>query len=306
MLCDKSRSARFVLTFLMAIGLSLFLGQSLWAKDISGMLHVPDSGKTQIITLNDGSTLTGKITKVNVDSIAFTTQMGEMTISIDKIVEIKEVASSSFKGGKFWFPNPNQTRLYLSPTGRMLKKGQGYFSDLLLFFPSVSFGVTDNITLGGGVSLFPGVDIDKQLYYLNPKIGFNAGKNVALAGSVLIMRIPGFDDDGFDTPKSMGIVFGTCTIGGEDNSFTFGVGHGYVGDEFAESPAVLFGGEYRIARRLSLVSENWKFPDVDNPLISYGLRFFGESISVDLALFNVLSEDFFFPGIPMVGFIWNF
>ena len=306
MLCDKNRSARFILTFLMAIGLSLFLGQSLWAKDISGMLHVPDSGKTQIITLNDGSTLTGKITKVNVDSIAFTTQMGEMTISIDKIVEIKEVASSSFKGGKFWFPNPNQTRLYLSPTGRMLKKGQGYFSDLLLFFPSVSFGVTDNITLGGGVSLFPGVDIDKQLYYLIPKIGFNAGKNVAIAGSVLIMRIPGFDDDGFDTPKSMGIVFGTCTIGGEDNSFTFGVGHGYVGDEFAESPAVLFGGEYRIARRLSLVSENWKFPDVDNPLISYGLRFFGESISVDLALFNVLSEDFFFPGIPMVGFIWNF
>ncbi|MCX6828276.1 MAG: hypothetical protein NT002_03195 [candidate division Zixibacteria bacterium] len=306
MLCDKNRSARFVLTFLMAIGLILCLGQSLWAKDISGMLHVPDSGKTQILTLNDGSTLTGKITKVNVDSIAFTTQMGEMTISIDKIVEIKEVASSSFKGGKFWFPNPNQTRLYLSPTGRMLKKGQGYFSDLLLFFPSVSFGVTDNITLGGGVSLFPGVDIDKQLYYLIPKIGFNAGKNVAIAGSVLIMRIPGFDDDGFDTPKSMGIVFGTCTIGGEDNSFTFGVGHGYVGDEFAESPAVLVGGEYRIARRLSFVSENWKFPDVDNPLISYGLRFFGESISVDLALFNVLSEDFFFPGIPMVGFIWNF
>ncbi len=92
MLCGKSSSARLMLTFLTAIGLSLFLGQSLWAKDISGMLHVPDSGKTQIITLNDGSTLTGKITRVDADKVVFTTQMGEMTISIDKIAEIKEAA----------------------------------------------------------------------------------------------------------------------------------------------------------------------------------------------------------------------
>jgi hypothetical protein len=129
---------------------------------------------------------------------------------------------------------------------------------------------------------------------------------VAIAGSLLIMRIPSVGDDGFDTPKSMGIVFGTCTIGGEDNSFTFGLGDGFVGSDFANSPAILIGGEYRIARRLSFVSENWKFPEVDNPLISYGVRFFGESISVDLALFNVLSDDFIFPGIPAVGFVWNF
>ena len=36
----------------------------------------------------------------------------------------------------------------------MLKKGEGYFSDYELFFPGIAYGVTDNVTIGGGFGSF--------------------------------------------------------------------------------------------------------------------------------------------------------
>ncbi|MCZ6819631.1 MAG: hypothetical protein O7G31_09090, partial [Calditrichaeota bacterium] len=69
---------------------------------------------------------------------------------------------------------------------------------------------------------------------------------------------------------------------------------------------IMLGFERRTSRRTAFVSENWIFPGVDNPLISYGFRFFGEKIAVDLAFVNILGEDAIFPGIPYVDFIYNF
>lgn len=299
-------------TLLLLVFLVTGAGQLLCASVSPGDLRVPDAEKTQMITLNDGSKLTGRITEVRDDEVVFSSQVGELTIKIDQITEIKEFSSTRIKGGKYWFPNPNTNRLYFGPTGRTLKKGKGYFSDLLLFFPSVTYGITDNVSMGGGITIFPGVDFDKQLIYIFPKVGITPSENVALAGSILILRIPDFDDDDdddfdlVDEPQVAGIAFGTGTFGTEDLSFTGGVGYGYVEDDFADKPAILLGGEWRFSRRLSFVTENWIFPGVEDALISYGLRFFGESISADLGLFTSTNEDAPQPGIPLVSFTWNF
>lgn len=69
---------------------------------------------------------------------------------------------------------------------------------------------------------------------------------------------------------------------------------------------IMVGGEARLSRRISFVTENWVFPGVDNPLISYGIRLFGEKLSVDLALINLIGEDFLFPGFPYIDFVYNF
>ena len=302
----------YLLTLLfLVIWMTLCLGPSICAKVKPAQLRVPEAGTTQIITLRDGSTLTGKIAKVGESEVTFSSTVGEVTIAIDQIDDIREVSDSSMKGGKFWFPSPNQGRLYVGPTGRPLKKGTGYFSDILIFFPSITYGLTKNISAGGGMSLFPGVDFKHQLFYLFPKVGFQASEQMAIAASMLIVRIPDFDEDDDvisdeDQPKVAGILFGTCTIGSGDKSLTLGLGDGFVDGDFADKPAVLVGGEYRVARRMSLVTENWIFPGVDNPLVSYGVRFFGENLSVDLALATVLGADAIFPGIPMLGFTYNF
>jgi hypothetical protein len=268
--------------------------------DIRKSLNIPEDDVKQIITLEDGSTLVGRTAEIRDNDILFETDMGVMTIEISKIREFKEVSSSSFKEGKYWFPNPNRTRLYFSPTGRMLNAGEGYFSDIYLFFPSVTFGITDNITLGGGFSLFPGVAIEEQAFYFTPKIGINTGSDLDFAISGYIFQIPGADHD------IIGILFGSATFGSDDKSLTFGLGYGFVKDDFADKPAVILGGEYRLARRLSFVSENAIIPSVDPPVISYGIRFLGESLSVDLALGNVLNDNVIFPGLPYIDFVWNF
>ncbi len=297
---------------LILIGLS----SAVWGKVNPEDLRIPDADRTQIITLQDGSTLTGQITAIEEDKVIFVTQVGEVTIPIEQIENIREVGKESFKKGKYWFPNPNQTRLYLAPTGRMLEAGKGYFSDLLLFFPSVAYGITDNISIGGGISLFPGVDFGNQLYYFFPRIGYSPSEKLSVAGSFLLLRLPKFDDDDdeedededdlIDEPKVAGILFGTATYGTGDASLTGGLGYGYVDDDFADKPVVLVGGEWRFFRRLSFVTENWIFPEVDNPLISYGFRFFGENLSADIGLFTPTGDDAIFPGFPLVSFTWNF
>lgn len=286
--------------------LALVCFEALHAEVSTDKLRIPPADKTQIITLNDGSKLMGRITAIEGDKITFSSQIGEMTIQKSQIAEIKEIANSSMRGGKYWFPNPNKTRLYFSPTGRIPEKGSGYFSDLLLFFPSIYYGISDNFSIGGGISLFPGVDFDKQLLYLFPQVGFKAGERLSVSGSVFILRIPQFDEDLTDQPKVAGILFGMATYGTDDASITFGLGDGYVDNDFAKKPAAMIGGEWRFARRLSFVSENWIFPDIDQPIISYGIRFFGENLSADLGLFTPGGKDAIVPGIPMVGFSWNF
>lgn len=286
------------------------------AKD----LHPPKDGYTQLIDLDDGSTLNGRILEVNEDEVTIESSIGKVTILSSKILQIREVPITDIRGGVYWFPNPNRTRLYLGPTARMTPKGTGSFSSVYVFFPSATYGLTNNVTLSGGMSLFPGLGIDEQLFYFIPKVGVGAAKNLSVAASALITILPewadageeidtdgdGWTDETIEETVTVGILFGVATYGTDDKSVTFGLGFGYADEEIADKPAVLFGGEYRVARRLSLVSENWVMPGVEPLLISYGVRFFGEGIAVDLAFINVASEDFVPIGIPYVGFTWNY
>ncbi|MCK4631717.1 MAG: hypothetical protein KAT79_00535, partial [candidate division Zixibacteria bacterium] len=257
------------------------------AGDVAGDLILPAADETQLLTLIDGSTLVGKITQVGDSEITFETKMGEMTISIDKIVEIKMISSEAMKDGKYWFPNPNRTRLFFGQTGRMLKKGEGYFSDTYLFFPGIAFGITDNITFGGGMSIFPGLDFNRQLFYFTPKIGVSTSENMSLAVGALVVRVPVDDDLDSDDPLFVGVAYGAATLGTDDRSFSVALGYGFVEDEMADKPAVMLGCDYRLSRRTAFVSENWIFPGVDDPLVSYGIRFFGEKLSVDLGFVTV-------------------
>ena len=265
-------------------------------------LVIPDENSMQILNLRDGSTLLGRITEIRAKDILFQTGVGEITIGREKIEKIELVPKSRIKGGKYWYVNPNTTRLYFAPTARMLKKGEGYFSDYYLFFPGIAYGFSDNFTFGGGMSLFPGVDPEHQLFYFTPKIGLKTSRNSNIAAGALVIAIPEIDNES----PLVGILYGVGTFGDTDGSLTVGLGYGFVDDELADKPMFMIGGEKRLSRRVSFVSENWIFPGADFPVVSYGFRFFGEGISVDLALFNALGEEGFFPGLPWIDFVFNF
>ncbi|MHB9027725.1 MAG: hypothetical protein ACYC9O_03040 [Candidatus Latescibacterota bacterium] len=266
---------------------------------------IPEPGQTQIITTEDGSTLVGRITRIGETDIEFQTEVGAITIPRSKIRSIRTVSSTTVRKGRYWFPDPNRTRLLFAPTGRMLEKGEGYFADYYVFFPTVNYGITDRVSLGGGMSLFPTGNLADQIYFFTPKFGIKQSGRVNFAAGALVIGIPGIDDDDVDSPV-VSLLYGVGTWGGTDRHLTLGLGYGMADAELADRPLIMLGGVSRLSRRTALISENWMMPGVDNVLISYGIRLFTENLSVDLALLNTIGEESLFPGVPYVDFVWNF
>jgi hypothetical protein len=287
-----------------------FVGQPVTARDFSPdtlILTIPDSSHVQILRLRDGSEIVGRVIEIGESDIVFQSGLGASRLAKSDIEEIVEIPEESVRPGGYWFPNPNVTRLFFAPTGRMLKKGQGYFSTYFLFFPSITGAFSDRVTVGAGMSLLPGLGVERQAFYVTPQIGLYQSDKHNLSVGALVASVPAWDIDGNDIP-TFGATYIVGSIGRPDASLTGGLTFGFADGEFEDRPAVLFGGQGRLSRRISFVSENWKFPGIDFLIISYGFRFFGEKISVDLGFFNGLgSEDnMIFPGLPWVDFVYNF
>jgi len=230
----------------------LVSGNTVMAQPDEVEFNKPVEGQAQYITFDDGSKIIGKIVEIYSDSVDFESAVGLFRIAKERIKEIRVINKESIKDGDYWFENPNASRMYLFPTGRMINKGDGYFSDYWLFFPAFGYGLLDNITIGGGFSIFPRVDFDDQVFYLTPKIGVVSSKNTNIAVGALIMGLP-IDDD--EKPIA-GIAYGISTFGGADGSISMGLGYGFVNDEFIDKPMIIIGGEKRFTRKLSFVSEN--------------------------------------------------
>lgn len=298
------RARLLILALLLAVIPMVPFGAS-GQEGVSGPpVAIPGPDQAQILTTADGSTLIGRVVRLDEREIVFETESGSMTIPRERVRSIRTVPASAIRNGRYWHPDPNRTRLLFAPTGRMLEKGRGYFADYYVFFPTVNYGVTDRVSLGGGMSLFPTGNLGDQLYFFTPKVGLRQSERFNLAVGALVIRIPEFDEDE-DSPL-VSVIYSAGTWGGTDRNLTLGAGYGMVDTDFADRPLIVLGGEYRLTRRTALVSENWMMPGVDNILISYGLRLFTETLSVDLALLNTLGEDALFPGIPYVDFVWNF
>ena len=54
----------------------------------------------------------------------------------------------------------------------------------------MAFGVSEHVTVGAGMSLFPGVGLDEQLIFFTPKVGFAASETTHLAVGALFVQVP--------------------------------------------------------------------------------------------------------------------
>jgi hypothetical protein len=264
-----------------------------------------DSTDVQVIRLRDGSSLVGRVIEAAGDTIRFASALGTLAIPRAHITGLREVEKSSVRSGEVWPANPNATRLLFAPTGRMLAKGEGYFNDTYLFVLSAHGGISSRFTLGGGLSVIPFDDFSDNVVFVTPKLGIVASPRFNLAIGGLAGFVGGLADE--DEEANLGVLYTVGTVGSPDASLTFGGGLAYAGGKFADSPVAMLGGEARLGRRMSFITENYLIPNDDvNAVISYGLRFFGEKLSVDLAFWNMPGEDAVFPGIPYVAFSVNF
>jgi hypothetical protein len=172
-------------------------------------------------------------------------------------------------------PDPNATRLFFGPTGRSLPAGGGYAGVYGLFLPFVQVGITDRVSIGGGLPLlFPGPGV----FWITPKVQIvRAARVEASAGVVHIANLDRAD-------SALGVAYGVATTGSDARSFTVGAGWGYARADGhrSEGMLVLVAAERRISRRTKLITESYLTTDM--PILMGGVRLIGERFSADLAL----------------------
>lgn len=108
-----------------------------------------------------------------------------------------------------------------------------------------------------------------------------------------------------------GIAYGVATFGNVERNGSIGLGWGFAGEDVGRTPVINLSYMSRVGRKVGVVTENWIFiPGQGNPavgLLSGGVRFFGEKMSVDLGLWVPASGDLGqFIAVPYVDFVIKF
>ncbi len=277
--------------------LILFLIPAIVAAQISPSDVEVDSSKTVEVELRNGSILTGSILSVSEEEIELQQSDRRTFIQLSRVLEIWDVDLT--KKGNQWFPNPNYSRLFFSPTAQPLSKKSGYYQNIYVFFNNVAYAVSDNIAFTGGFSMLPGMSISNQLYFFTGKAGFEVADGHYLGGGLGVASANTFED-------ALIIGYANYTHDFHRGNLTGGVTTFSIEEDIG-TYALYFGGDYRLIQRISFVTENFIFPEAGDELVlSYGLRFMGENMSFDLAFFRPgLGTDIGF-GIPYVDFVFNF
>jgi hypothetical protein len=277
------------------------------------------------ITLKDGGTLVGTIVAEDESAVTLRTSSGlELRLPKQAIASRETPKATGEVRSTSPLSDPNESRLMFAPTGRPLGKGNGYFSDHYVVFPGFAVGLTNNLSLAGGISTIPALGLSEQLFYVSTSAGWSLGDKAAVAVGGFLAG--GASDDLADFGGAA--LFGVGSVGHSDRSLSVGLTflalreqedvygrHGeYLSSEtkwrFRDAPVVMVGGSLRVARNLSLISESWLFPGKDFELsqqpFGVALRFFNGRISADVGVVlvaEVLEEGF---PVPWLSFSYHF
>ena len=300
-----------LLVILLLFGMISYSAQ---AQDADSSAFTPVNAT---VLLKDGTQLRGLLLSESPVGIRIRTDnLGEMIVTRDKIERVEKNTDGIYRNGQYWFPNPHSTRYFFAPSALPLSKGEGYYQNAYIFVNSVSVGVTDHFTMGGGFVLNPTFQ-DWQVVFLTPKISFPSQSNVTFSigaiGVGVFNRRYEYDQqtgesrkNGFET-NIAGIGYGTLTVGNAERNGSVGLGWGFANEDIGPAPVINLSYMTRVGRKLGLVTENWiiipRHSSDAAAVLSGGLRFFGEKMSVDLALLVPTASGIGFVAIPYVDFV---
>lgn len=251
------------------------------------------------VRLSDGSTLFGRVVEVRDGRIVLETEAGaRVELNREQIRSLRPMAGT-VRGGVVWEEDPHATRLFFAPTGRALRAREGYFGVYELFFPFVTYGITDRFTVAGGTPVIPG--IIGEFAYVGPKVLLVNAPRMQLSTGVFAGIFEG---------GTAGLAYGVGTWGDRDDAFTAGVGWGFTaGDEDADvdsRPLVMLGGETRTGRRTKFLTENYFVFGASGAVLSGGVRFFGDRLSADAGAALLYADADVLCCLPLINFVYSF
>lgn len=231
----------------------ILLSAFLVLSTLAGAQNIKDNKTLYRIETVDGNEYVGTIMLDSADIfIMKTTSLGEIKIRKSDVKRLTEVSNTEIKRGEFWFDNPQATRYFWQGNGYGLKKGEGYYQNVWVFFNQFSYGITDNLSIGAGIIplfLFAGTS---SPVWITPKLSIPVIENKFNIGAgALIGTVIGEDNAGF------GIAYGTTTVGNRNTNVSLGVGYGYVSGEWANVPTFSLSAMIRTGQRGYILTENY-------------------------------------------------
>jgi len=258
-----------------------------------------DSTVRVVVRTTDDNEYIGYIVGQTQESVLLKTDnLGTIILQKRMIRSIQPIQKQQIVQGEYWYDNPYATRYFFGPNGYGLRKGEGYYQNAWIFFNQVSYGISKNFTLGAGLIplfLFAGAPTP---IWLTPKFSFPLQKDkVNLGVGGLFATVLGEDGGG-----SFGVAYGQLTLGPRDRNFNIGLGYGYAGNDWANTPTISLSAMYRTSKKFALLTENYIFDTGDENfvLLSFGGRFIGRRIAIDGGLFIPAVGDIFI-AIPWLG-----
>ncbi|MFC1595528.1 hypothetical protein ACFL3X_01285 [Gemmatimonadota bacterium] len=200
---------------------------------------------------------------------------------------------------RVWDVDPNGGRLFFAPTARVVPSRAGAVTLYELIMPTLSITLTEDFIFTAGAPLMTDVE-GAQSWAISGK--FNLPVERKFEAALAAMTV-------FGGSEIWGFFFGVITVGDDEKSLTGGLGYSYfensLGNQVstAKGASVFIGGDLRLEPDLKLVSEAHFQPGTDT-IISLGVRFIGEKISVDLGAGMVRPERD--PSLfPIINIAWN-
>jgi hypothetical protein len=238
--------------------------------------------KQVMVEMNDGNKIQGTILEKSGDTVVLeTATLGKLTLSTKNIKSIVDINPEQLKNGEYWFENPHATRNFFAPTGFGLHKGEGYYQNVMVVIHQVSYGFTDNFTVGAGFDIIgPITGHAPYMMYVTPKVSIPVSKNVHLGGGALLGT---FGGDAFDGSRTTaGILYGVGTVGNTNHNATLGIGYGLENGNFAQRPVFMLGGQTRVGRKFSLMTENYFLSEIG--LLTFGCRYMNTGFAFDFGV----------------------
>jgi hypothetical protein len=293
------------------------IGERTIEKELVTSIKLQFGDAMRVFTMRDGSIITGQIVnKTDEATVVRTNGLGTVSLDAGNIIQVRDAEEATItSSGKIWFKNPNCTRYLFAPSAIQLKKGEGYYQNMYGFGNAWNYGVTDNVTMGGGV-------IGPMGLYINAKAGFQVANNVHFGGGVLLGNSL-FPINGENFGIGMG--FSVLTLGNYDHNITVGAGYGFLHESgelgWWSKPLFVANGMARVGKKFALVTENWVINFKDDPfnrgitedehyetIFSYAFRYMGQKSTLDAGFLNTpgLIEKGWYVGIPYIGFVFRF
>jgi len=271
-------------------------------------IRIAETGKEYQFRMTDGRAIRGTIIRQNATVITLKTDnIGEINITVVNIKDFSEGSTSFDPQGESY---DHASRYLFAPSAIPLRKGEGYYQNIMFLMNGAHVGITDRFSVGGGVMVPFG-------FFGTVKYGVQVDKNVHVAiGGIGVTTF-------FGIGVGVGCGFGSVTLGNRFTNISFTAGYGGIATgsdwEVTKRPIANIGGMVRLAPAVSLVSENWFIPTQQYnsyngtttnsyyPLYSLGFRFGAGHSSFDVAALSIgsYSEGNAFV-IPYLAYAYRF